>query len=293
MAAMFGSFAVDKKIENRKCAKTCYSPYFSGINDEEDENFWTRWVEKRMNEMREIAEKVALFIAPSNYLRNRFVADFGVKKEKILYLDYGFPTHNLKKTLLNAEKRHFTFGYIGTHIPAKGVNLLIEAFSKIEKMAILKIFGRQSGQSSISLHQLAQKSQNPIQFMGEYQNENLAEVVFSNIDCIVVPSIWAENSPLVIHEAQACKIPVITANFGGMKEYISHGVNGLLFEHRNTKSLHEQLNFALENPDLMKKLGQKAYLYSENGEVPHILAHCEKLVSLYQSILEKNGIQEC
>jgi len=76
---------------------------------------------------------------------------------------------------------------------------------------------------------MAETSRNPIEFCGEYVNKNLANTVFANVDCIVVPSIWAENSPLVIHEAQECKVPVITADYGGMGEY---------------KSLNNNLHFA-------------------------------------------------
>lgn len=50
-----------------------------------------------------------------------------------------------------------------------------------------------------------------IEWRSEYHNENIAEDVFSHCDCIVVPSTWDENSPLVIHEAQQVRIPVITA----------------------------------------------------------------------------------
>ena len=101
--------------------------------------------------------------------------------------------------------------------------------------------------------------------MGEYVNHNLANDVFAHVDCIVVPSIWGENSPLVIHEAQACKIPVITADFGGMKEYVQHQVNGLLFKHRDVNALAVQLNFAVSNPDKMKTYGNKGYLFSQDG----------------------------
>jgi glycosyltransferase involved in cell wall biosynthesis len=40
--------------------------------------------------------------------------------------------------------------------------------------------------------------------------------VFDRVDAIVVASVWAENSPLVIHEAQQCRVPVLTADYGGM-----------------------------------------------------------------------------
>jgi len=59
---------------------------------------------------------------------NRFIADFGIPENKIIYLDYGFPTEYLTQTEKSKDKTNFTFDYIGTHIPAKSVNLLIEAF---------------------------------------------------------------------------------------------------------------------------------------------------------------------
>ena len=278
---MPNNFKLCNQQSDLKCAIDCYQVYFGGreSNREEDCQSWKQWVHNRMDETRAIVDKVDLFIAPSNYLRTRFINDFSIPESKIIYLDYGFPTEYLRKTA--KDKSIFTFGYIGTHIPAKGVNLLIEAFSQISEPAELIIYGRCSGQSSEALKQLATKSKNKIIFAGEYANQDIADYVFSNIDCIVVPSIWTENSPLVIHEAQACKIPVITADTGGMKEYVQHNINGLLFEHRNTNSLKEQLLFAIKNPTIIKEYGKKGYLYSNNGDVPNIKDHCIELEQIY------------
>ncbi len=270
--------------QDHKCASDCYRVYFSGNEQDEEQDIenWSHWTHQRMIETKAIIDKVDLFIAPSNYLRNRFISDFGVSENKIIFLDYGFPTEYLTQTEKSKEKTNFTFGYIGTHITSKGVNQLIEAFREIEEPATLKIYGRHNGQSTNALKLLAATSKNKIEFVGEYINHNLANDVFSKVDCIVVPSIWAENSPLVIHEAQSCKVPVITADFGGMKEYVQHKVNGLLFEHRNTNSLKEQLRFAIANPNLLKQFGEKGYLFSEEGSVPNIQTHCNELVKLYQ-----------
>ena len=270
--------------KDQKCANDCYKVYFSGREElyEIENKSWSNWINKRMVETKAIVNKVDLFIAPSNYLRDRFVNEFNVPENKIVYLDYGFPTEYLTQTEKKKESANFTFGYIGTHIPAKGINQLIEAFSKIQEPATLKIFGRHNGQSTNALKLLAAKSKNKIEFEGEYVNHNLANDVFSKVDCIVVPSIWAENSPLVIHEAQACKVPVITADYGGMKEYVKHNINGLLFEHRNIDSMSEQMLYAIKNPERMKTLGEKGYLYSDDGNVPNIINHCEELVEIYK-----------
>jgi glycosyltransferase involved in cell wall biosynthesis/MoaA/NifB/PqqE/SkfB family radical SAM enzyme len=273
--------------DHEKCAKNCYEVYFSGRENQrnEDVKSWSKWVEKRMLETKEIVHKVDYFLAPSRYLMKRFIHEFNVPESKISYLDYGFPTHYLTPSAKRKETDAFTFGYIGTHIPAKGINLLIEAFSKLESKAVLKIYGRDRGQSTRALKLLAEQSKNPIEFCGEYINKNLADEVFSKVDCIVVPSIWGENSPLVIHEAQACKIPVITADFGGMKEYVRHLQNGLLFKHRDADALSQQLSFAVEHREFMYQLGEKGYLYSEDGSVPSIETHCEELERIYLRFL--------
>jgi len=275
--------------QDRKCATDCYKVYFSGNKEDEQHDIesWSSWVHNRMIETKAIIDKVDLFIAPSQYLRNRFINEFSVPENKIVFLDYGFPTEYLTHTEKSKEKTSYTFGYIGTHTVAKGVNDLIEAFKQIEEPATLKIYGRENGQSTKALKLLAAISKNKIEFAGEYINQNLADEVFSKVDCIIVPSIWAENSPLVIHEAQSCKIPIITADFGGMKEYVQHKVNGLLFEHRNTNSLKEQMRFAIANPILLKQFGERGYLFSENGSVPNIQDHCKELENIYNRFTSK------
>lgn len=85
-------------------------------------------------------------------------------------------------------------------------------FSKEHKVSVFtreeNLYARDNGQSTAALKKKAALSKSPISFRGEYMNDELVDKVFRNVDCIVVPSIWAENSPLVIHEAQECGIPV-------------------------------------------------------------------------------------
>jgi len=272
--------------EHAKCANTCYKMFHRTSDTDADSAAWTDWIEARMDETRAIVDNVDRFIAPSRYLMNRFITDFGMPAGKTRYLDYGFPTHYLKPSVKSEPSNRFRFGYIGTHIPAKGVNLLIEAFRGLEDKAELYIWGAKDAQSTSALRSMA-AGRSAIHFMGAYVNHNLADEVFSCVDCIVVPSIWMENSPLVIHEAQACHMPVITANVGGMAEYVKHQVNGLLFEHRDTGSLSEQMGWAVAHPMDMKRFGQRGYLYSDDGSIPDITFHCQELEHIYNEIITK------
>ncbi|HQY22905.1 MAG TPA: glycosyltransferase [Gammaproteobacteria bacterium] len=280
-------WALCESQENRKCAVNCYSGYFSGAEGEinTDLKYWTDWVDRRMTHIRDILKNISCFIAPSKYLYQRYVQEFGLPMEKVLYLDYGFDLKRLqnRKRLLGEP---FTFGYIGTHIPAKGIQHLISAFGLLKGRCQLRIWGRPRSQNTEALRSLVAslpvEIQNAVYWLSEYRNEHIITDVFNLTDCIVVPSIWVENSPLVIHEALQAEVAVITANVGGMAEYIQHEKNGLLFEHRNVNSLAMQMQRLVNNPDEARRLGTIGYLQSDDANIPNLDAHVDAIEDIYR-----------
>lgn len=275
---------------DRKCAERCYARSFSGAPDEREADvaYWTDWVGRRMRHVRQVAELVDLFIAPARYLHDRFRDGFGLPERKLVYLDYGFARERLRGRS-RAPGEPFTFGYIGTHIPAKGIHDLIGAFGHVRGGARLRIWGRPRGQDTSALVRLAASLPasvaRRVEWCPEYENQAIVRDVFDRCDAIVVPSVWVENSPLVIHEAQAARVPVITANAGGMAEYVHHEVNGLLFEHRSVPALAEQMQRFVDDPALASRLGARGYLYDESGDVPDVGEHVREVERLYDRAL--------
>lgn len=276
--------------EDHRCAKRCYARYFSGAPDEQDADiaYWSDWVARRMRHVREMAGLVDLFIAPARYLHDRYRDVFGLPASKLLYLDYGFAQERMTGRN-RASGQPFTFGYIGTHIPAKGIHDLIQAFGLLHGDVFLRIWGRPRGQDTEALQAMASSLppglDKRVEWLYEYRNQDIVSDVFDHVDAIVVPSVWVENSPLVIHEAQQARVPVITANVGGMAEYVRHEVNGLLFEHRSPASLAEQMQRMVDNPMLAATLGARGYLTSETGDVPDIGNHVHDVEALYEHLL--------
>jgi glycosyltransferase involved in cell wall biosynthesis len=74
------------------------------------------------------------------------------------------------------------------------------------------------------------------------------------VDWVVVPSIWWENSPLVIQEAFLHGRPLLTSDIGGMKEKIADDVNGLHFRVGSAEDLADKLTSVLEDPEAWERL---------------------------------------
>lgn len=283
--------ACDGQVD-RKCAERCYARYFSGAPDERERDvaYWTDWVGRRMGHLREVVEHVDRFIAPARYLHDRYRDEFGLPGRKLVYLDYGFDRARLQGRQQRPGEA-FTFGYIGTHIPAKGIHVLIEAFGRIQGDAHLRIWGRPRGQDTEALKALARDLPNGagarIEWRPEYRNAEIVRDVFDHVDAIVVPSIWVENSPLVIHEAQQARVPVITADAGGMAEYVHHEVNGLLFAHRDPGALAVQLQRFVDDPALARRLGARGYLGDDSGDIPDIREHVVEVEAIYADLLRR------
>lgn len=278
--------------DDRKCAERCYARYFAGDPDGSaaDVEHWTGWVGRRMAHVRQMTDLVDLFVAPARYLHDRYRDEFGLPARKLVYLDYGFDRARMAGRA-RAPGEPFTFGYIGTHIPAKGIHQLIRAFGALSGDSRLRIWGRPRGQDTAALKAIAaglgDGVADRIEWMPEYRNQDIVPDVFDRVDAIVVPSVWVENSPLVIHEAQQARVPVITADAGGMAEYVRHEVNGLLFAHRQTAALAEQMQRFVDDPAWAADLGEQGYLFSDDGQIPAVDAHVRAIEGLYADVIAR------
>lgn len=278
--------------ENRKCAERCYARYFSGAPGERDADLdhWAGWVGRRMRHVREMVELVDLFVSPTRYLFDRHRQGLDLPESKLVYLDYGFDLPRFGGRMRDPDEP-FTFGYIGTHIPAKGIQDLIRSFGRLAGEPRLRIWGRPRGQETESLMALVQQLPDGVaervEWHPEYRNQDIVRDVLNRVDAIVVPSVWLENSPLVIHEAQQARVPVITADVGGMAELVGHEVNGLQFEYRSHKSLAKQMQRLVDDPALATRLGARGHMLSKSGDVPAIQDHVREMESIYQRVIER------
>lgn len=196
-------------------------------------------------------ECIDVFLAPSHTLE-KFYIDMGVPKEKVIYSKYGFNVSGIKAHRAPGQSG-VTFGFAGRIILTKGVHLLCEAFSKTVGEAKLVIWGDTDSEYGRRL--VADYDGGRIEFKGKYHNDNLQDVL-NSYDVMVCPSIWLENAPLVIQEAQCAHIPVITSDKGGMAELVSDGIDGFTFRLGDAEDLRLKMQKVIDDPQLLKRLEQ-------------------------------------
>ena len=205
--------------------------------------------------LQEILDAVDTIIAPSKSLMDMYRKyDMGTKK--LQYLPFGLDTSHIG----NTEKTSSSLAriaFIGTLAPHKGCRILVEAFRKeADERLRLDIYGSLEQfpdyAEDLQKHAVADDR---IRFKGTFPQEDLGKV-FSEIDVLVVPSVWYENTPLIVYSAFATKTPVIASNMGGLAEMIEPGVNGLLFEKGDVEGLQACLQQVVSTPGLLRKLAE-------------------------------------
>ena len=90
-------------------------------------------------------------------------------------------------------------------------------------------------------------------FVGAYDSHDL-DSLMSAIDWVVVPSVWWENSPLVIQEAFAHRRPVICSDIGGVAEKVRPGKDGFHFSEGNPAALVELILRIVDDPAIWDRL---------------------------------------
>lgn len=205
-------------------------------------------------------QHVDMFISPSHFLADRFIA-WGIPKHKMTVLENGRkvePPAPYRK-IGKGEKRN-VFGYFGQINPYKGAALAFKAVEHLVKQEFedfrLEVFGnveQQSDEYKKEFFEFLDEYSHNVGFHGKYKNTDIPSLI-AQVDWVIIPSTWWENSPLVIQEAFMHKRPILASDIGGMAEKVEDGVTGLHFQVRNEISLSKKIREACETDGLWDRL---------------------------------------
>lgn len=156
----------------------------------------------------------------------------------------------------NAEPRNppFRFGFFGNISQIKGVKELMDATALLKKLSKVQFSLVLHGSMLIDDGDLRQaidrtKAKLGMDFavLGPYRPEEIG-VHMGNVDCVVFPSVWWENAPLVLYEAMNAGKPVIAFRHGGGEEILRSYEASVLVEEVDVHSLANSMASVLEKP---------------------------------------------
>jgi glycosyltransferase involved in cell wall biosynthesis len=205
---------------------------------------------RRLAAARDAWQQIDLLVAPSAAMAAEFVR-LGVPQSRIRVSGYGFP--GLRRVIGSpAPPGRLRIGYIGSLVWHKGLHVLIDAVRALPASACeVTIFGDPRVSPDYAAELRAAAAGLPITFAGPFDPDQAAEA-YAAVDVVVVPSIWLENSPLVIHEAYQSGRPVVGSRIGGIAELVRDGWNGFLVEPGSSLALAGALRRLIAEPECLQ-----------------------------------------
>ncbi|MBV0922453.1 glycosyltransferase family 4 protein [Limosilactobacillus reuteri] len=99
---------------------------------------------------------------------------------------------------------------------------------------------------------------------------------------VYILSTHYEGLPISIIEAMSYGLPILATNVGGNSEMLENNINGFLFTSKD--ELAEKLNYLINNPETVKKMGQESYrIFSDEYSLSHCLT---KINNSYLELLD-------
>lgn len=241
--------------------------------------------------VRNLISFVDLFICPSYYLLERY-HEWGIQKSKLVYCENGrCPCLDQIKAVdvlsLRPSKREdndgeVVFAYFGQLQRVKGIFVLLKAIELLPKeaKAVFYINGPTDGLSedeqSIFFDFLTRLKKRVV-YNGEYSLDNIPHLM-QGVDWVICPSIWPENSPLVVQEAFMYGKPVICPSTGAFPEKVQHAKTGLFFKNGDFYDLSRVLILCIKERGLCPNLSAQILQ-------PYSIASClDKHLDLYENL---------
>lgn len=146
--------------------------------------------------------------------------------------------------------------FVGRLAGVKGVPVLLDALTRLKlrhpdiRLTLIGD-GPERPVLETKSHELGLSDM--VRFVG-YKSQSEVADALGKTDAFVLPS-FAEGVPVVLMEAMAAQVPVITTRIAGVPELVDHGASGLLVPPGDAEALSAAIETVLADPALRKSMG--------------------------------------
>jgi colanic acid/amylovoran biosynthesis glycosyltransferase len=178
--------------------------------------------------------------------------------DRLEVVHVGIPVDQFTRSSAAPAQRHPAILYIGRLVPEKGQAVLLEATALLaDRGHLVEVTLAGDGTLRADLERRAEQLgiAPQVSFLGAVGQDRLREL-YEAASIFCLPS-FAEGVPVVLMEAMAMGLPVVSTRIAGIPELIEDGVGGLLVAPGRPDELADRLESLLTDPALCRELGMK------------------------------------
>lgn len=172
------------------------------------------------------------------------------------------------------ESDYFTVGLMSWFWEKKGIIYLLEAFVKLKEKGYenikLQLAGDGSLKDKFKLFIDENNLSNNVELIGKIKGQD-KDNFYNSLDVFVLPSIELKNDqdgiPVVLMEAIAYSIPIISTNVSGIPEICIDDYNGKLIEERNVQKIADAIVEIYTNKDKRIEYAKNSYSLSKSYDI--------------------------
>lgn len=180
------------------------------------------------------------------------------------------------------EKSNFSLLSIGSFVPKKGQKFLIDVAKRLrdktDKSVKLILLGDGPMRADLEAYARKLSVKDIIEFKGKVDKPE----DFLKASNFYIHGAKEEPFGLVLVEAMAAGVPVLTTDGGGNRDLIKHKESGYIYFKRDPDLMVEDLLSLMENQELYSKIASKGQEFSNNFDIK---IYCEKLIDIYSTLI--------
>ncbi len=222
---------------------------------------WATTLEKRLPEVlasENLEHKLATRIVVASSYTKRTLVSQGVAPEKILLNPYGVDLKSFHPPSEPRSRGALRFLFLGSVSARKGVPLLLEAWRSLGlKDSELWVVGPTTSKERTLIPELP-----GLKVLGKWPFEDLPNLL-RQCDVLVFPS-YCEGFALVLLEALASGMPIITTEATAGPDLIDEGVEGFIIPSGDLEALRGSMQFFVDHPNQLADMSVAARRRAEN-----------------------------
>ena len=235
---------------------------------------------RRVRQFTAWRDRFAFVLCPSDYVRSRLL-ELSFSPLRTVTLPYFCPISPL------AEPRPLpptpTVLFLGRIRPIKGVDVFVRALGLLPNVKGLIVGDVKNGTRNAILTEARRCGCEDRLEVRPWAGRNEICSLFERVSIFGFPSIWPETLGIVGLEAMACGVPVVASDVGGVRQWLRHGINGLLVEANNPEAFADAVQELLGSPEQMMQMGRAGIATIRASYLPE--HHVAKLSDIYREAI--------